>query len=253
MTLPSTVRVMALSILLTGFAIPAFSASAILVWPVDPVIEADARAAAVWLENRGTEPVLLQLRIFSWKQQDGQNVYLEQTGIVATPPMVEVAPGARQLARLTRTVPAPPGEELAYRIIIDEIPRRATDGVSAAAGVRFQLRYSIPLFVYGEGASRPRSRAGSSEADGPRLSWRNVMHEGRAFLEVQNHGSIHARLTRAQLQGEGTAVSMADGLLGYVLPGATMRWPLPQEMPAPGGFMAAINGARASVSIPPDP
>lgn len=253
MNLPALVRLMALSVLLTGLASPARSASAILVWPVDPVIEADARAAAVWLENRGTEPVLLQLRIFSWKQQAGENVYLEQTGIVGTPPMVEVAPGTRQLARLTRPGPATPGEEQAYRIIIDEIPRRSQDGASSATGVRFQLRYSIPLFVYGKGVSRSRSPAGGSEVDGPRLSWRNVMHEGQAYLEVQNHGLIHARLTRAQLQGEGTAVNMADGLLGYVLPGATMRWPLPLEMPAPAGFMAAINGAGVSVSIPPVP
>jgi len=32
------------------------AASSVLIWPIDPVLEADQQASALWLENRGTEP-----------------------------------------------------------------------------------------------------------------------------------------------------------------------------------------------------
>lgn len=242
----------AVLVIFSLFAAPVHSAGAVLVWPVDPVIESDARAAALWLENRGTQPILLQLRIFSWSQVDGSNTYAAQNGVVGTPPMVEIAAGARQLVRLTRTIDVPHGEEHAYRVIIDEIPRTRDVDDAAGAGVQFQLRYSIPLFVYGEGirTQRSASRGRGAAADAPDLVWRTVVYDGRPHLEVENRGRVHARLTRAELQQGGVAVNMADGLLGYVLAGTKMRWPLPRGVQTPGIFMAVVNGALTSASIP---
>lgn len=239
--------------LLAACPLAAQAAGAILLWPVDPVIEADGRAAALWMENRGPDPVLLQLRIFGWTQQDGENVYAPQTEVVGSPPMIELAPGARQLVRLTRMQPLKTAEERAYRVIVDEIPRSRDGDGSAAAGVRFQLRYSLPLFVYGEGIRPARAATRGRGEAVPQLVWRTVMHEGRAHVEVQNHGPVHARLTRAELQAGGVAVNMADGLLGYVLPGATMRWPLPQELQSPVSFIVAVNGATSAEPIPTVP
>lgn len=39
------------------------AASSVLIWPIDPVLEADQQASALWLENRGTETANLQIRI----------------------------------------------------------------------------------------------------------------------------------------------------------------------------------------------
>jgi fimbrial chaperone protein len=239
-------------VILSLLAAPVHAAGAVLVWPVNPVIEPDARAAALWLENRGTQPILLQLRIFSWSQVDGGNIYAAQNEIVGTPPMIEIASGARQLVRLTRTVDVLNGEEYAYRVIVDEIPRSRGADDPAGAGVQFQLRYSIPLFVYGEGIRTPRAaaRGRGAPADAPILAWRTVMHDGQPHLEVENRGRIHARLTRAELQEGGVAVNMADGLLGYVLAGAKMRWPLPLGLQTPGAFMAVVNNSVTSELIP---
>ena len=99
---------LALMILAPGPA-SAQQPGAVLIWPVNPVIEADKQAAALWLENPGKTPVTLQVRIYAWAQTDGKNVYADQQAIIGTPPIVTIAPGSKQLVRLTRSGPAPSG------------------------------------------------------------------------------------------------------------------------------------------------
>jgi len=243
-----SMRLRWLALLCLIAAAPAQAASSLLIWPVDPVIEAEARATALWLENRGDQPVVLQLRVFAWTQQQGENQHDATNEVVGTPPMIEIAPGGRQLVRLTRVTAAPDGQERAYRVIVDEIPRGAPASGPAGAGVQFQLRYSIPLFVYGKGLTA--ARAGDKRGATPLLIWRTVEQGGLRYLEVQNQGPVHARLTGAELRRGNVRVGMAEGLLGYVLPGATMRWPLPGEAPSQATFLASINGADASALVP---
>lgn len=40
--------------LLSLASLPAWAATSVLIWPIDPVLEADQKAGALWLENRGT-------------------------------------------------------------------------------------------------------------------------------------------------------------------------------------------------------
>ena len=79
----------------------------ILIWPINPVIEGDDRAAALWLENPGKAPVTLQVRVYAWAQLDGRDAYAPQDEVLGTPPIVSIQPGERQLIRLTRTTPPP--------------------------------------------------------------------------------------------------------------------------------------------------
>lgn len=231
--------------------------SALLVWPVDPVIEHDERAAALWIENRGTDPALLQLRIFAWGQEDGENNYATQSEVVGTPPMLRIEPGQRQLVRLTRVGEVQAGTEWAYRVILDEIPtptQPTEDEGKASAGLKFQMRYSIPLFVQGQGLwtkERPDRTRNPGSATQPVLEWRTVAREGHTFLEIHNRGLVHARLTEVVfLQGQ-RSVGVADGMLGYVLAGKAARWPLPKGTEVGGTLMAKINGAANAVAIPP--
>ena len=209
----------------------------LLIWPVNPVIEGDARAAALWLENPGKTPITLQVRIFAWAQQNSDNVYAPQNDVVGTPPIVSIAPGERQLIRLTRTTPPPDVAEKPYRIVVDEIP---TGKVSAAPGasVSFRMRYSLPLFSYaqrGDSKARPTAPA-------PQISWRTSADNGERFLEIRNTGASHARLTDVSFTAGPNKQPVAQGLLGYVLPGATMRWPLPRDIDITGELVATVNG-----------
>ncbi|MBD9615153.1 MULTISPECIES: molecular chaperone [unclassified Pseudomonas] len=252
----SVVRQAVLAMLLLG-AVKVQAASSVLIWPIDPVLEADQQASALWLENRGNETANLQIRVFAWSQSGFNDQYQNQRDVIGSPPVAKIEPGQKQLVRLTRTREIPPGQELAYRIIIDEIPSAtppAGESGKTAAAIRFQMRYSVPLFAYGAGlwskedTSRKRDPKGAGLPD---LSWRTVAVDGRPYVEVRNQGAVHARLTDVALKQGGQTKPLVEGLLGYVLPGAIMRWPAPGPMAQDPALQVRVNGSPQVQSITP--
>lgn len=226
-----------------GLPAAAQSPSSILIWPVNPVIEGQARATALWLENPGKSPITLQVRIYAWTQRENQNLYAETREVIGSPPIVTIEPGARQLVRITRLVAPPPSGEQPYRIIVDEVPVKDGPG-TAGASVTFRMRYSLPLFSEAKqegGAERPTPPAAA-------IAWRTGAGRDGPFLEIRNSGSGHARLSDVAFTGGRSASVLGEGLFGYVLPGATMRWPLPSGVDGSGDLVAAVNG-RAQARI----
>ena len=88
-------------------SLTAGAATSVLIWPIDPVLEADQKAGALWLENRGTAPANLQVRVFAWRQGDYLEQFQAQRDIIGSPPVAYIAPGQKQLIRLTRTGSSP--------------------------------------------------------------------------------------------------------------------------------------------------
>lgn len=64
---------------------------------------------------------------------------------------------------------------------------------------------------------------------------------GSHEAEVRNDNVVHLRLSKVMLRQGGAQHTMAQGLLGYVLPGSTRRWPLPAGATRPDNISAAIN------------
>lgn len=255
--LTQTARYVLLAVALLG-ASQVQAASSVLIWPIDPVLEADQQASALWLENRGNETAHLQIRVFAWNQSGFDDQYQNQRDVIGSPPVARIAPGQKQLVRLTRTREVPPGQELAYRIIIDEIPSPRPAGDAAegktAAAVQFQMRYSVPLFAYGTGLwskedlTRQRDPKGAGV---PNLRWRKVVEGGRSYIEIRNQGAVHARLTDVAVKQGGQDRPVTEGLMGYVLPGATMRWPVPEPLASGQELLLKVNGAANTQSIKP--
>ncbi|MHC8327798.1 fimbrial biogenesis chaperone [Pseudomonas sp. LB1P83] len=252
----SIMRCAVLAMLSLG-TVEAQAASSVLIWPIDPVLEADQQASALWLENRGNETANLQIRVFAWSQSGFNDQYQNQRDVIGSPPVAKIEPGQKQLVRLTRTREIPPGQELAYRIIIDEIPSAktpASDDGKTAAAIRFQMRYSVPLFAYGAGLWSKEDTTRKRDPKGvglPDLSWRTVAVDGRPYVEVRNQGAVHARLTDVALKQGSQTQPLVEGLLGYVLPGAIMRWPAPGPMAANPALQVRVNGAPQVQSITP--
>ncbi len=244
--------VLALFTLGAGYA---HAASSVLIWPIDPVLEADQQASALWLENRGTETANLQIRVFGWSQNGYEEQYQNQRDVIGSPPVAKIEPGQKQLVRLTRTKDVPPGQELAYRIIIDEIPSAqppSAEGGKTAAAIRFQMRYSVPLFAYGAGLWSKEDSTRQRDPKGiglPQLTWRTVAVDGRPYVEVRNQGAVHARLTDVAIKQGGQNKPLAEGLLGYVLPGAVMRWPAPGALAGDSALQVRVNGGAQVQSI----
>ncbi|AIX49257.1 fimbrial biogenesis chaperone [Pantoea eucrina] len=202
------------------------AANSLMIWPIDPAIASEDKASELWLENRGSSSTIMQVRIFAWQQREGQEQYQTQQQVAASPPMVRLEPGQKQLVRLIKQTPPPAGQESAYRVVLDEIPspRKPDDN---QAGLNFQMRYSVPLFVYGSGLTRDSAKAV--------LSWREVSSGGRRWLELTNSGSGHARLSNFRAGG----AALGNGLFGYVLAHSSQRWPVSQ--PLRGELAADVN------------
>ncbi len=201
----------ALLVLSLVLAAPA-EATSLQVAPTSLQLEARQRAGELWLTNSGTSPVKLQVRVFRWVQQDGQERLLPTDELVVTPPMQELAAGQQQLVRVMRPDRAPPPAQQHYRLIVDEVPDLAT----RAEGMQFVLRYSIPVFV--------QPAAGKLA---PQLQARLVqLPDGRNGVEVANAGNSYAQIADLALGSATRPRIVHPGLLGYVLPGQVMRWPI---------------------------
>lgn len=234
-------------------AAPAWAVAPLMIWPIDPVILGDQRAAAVWVENHGTEPLSIQVRVLDWQQPEGVERLGPQQQVVASPPITSIPPGQRQMVRLIATQPALPGAERAYRVLVDELPSTdpASDAAPGGAAVKLQMRYSLPLFVYGKGVRPDKELATNTERKQPeparllrpQIAWSITRAEGKPMLNIRNLGEAHARITGVEWVADGQApVAVNQGLLGYVLPQVRMRWPLDREPPAGYTLKAVVNG-----------
>lgn len=204
-------------------------------------LEARQRAGELWLTNSGTSPVKLQVRVFRWVQQNGQEQLLPTDELVATPPMQELAAGQQQLVRVMRPTREPPPAQQYYRLIVDEVPDLST----RTDGMQFVLRYSIPVFV------QPAS--GKLAA---RLQARLVrLDDGRDGVEVSNSGDSYAQIADLALGSAKRPRIVHPGLLGYVLPGQVMRWPLERTAIDRDNdqITAKLNGESEQTPLSPPP
>ena len=103
------------------------------------------------------------------------------------------------------------------------------------------VRYSIPLFVYGQGIPTLNEGEHHALANTQQLNWRVIQEEGKPALEVRNQGNVHVRLSQVAVEQGGQKRTVAEGLLGYVLPGSTRSWPLPAGIYQPNRMSAQIN------------
>jgi fimbrial chaperone protein len=220
------------------------AAATVLIWPIDPFLTADKKATELWIENQGTAATTMQVRIIRWQQQGGFERYQQQQDVVASPPILRVNPGGKQLIRLIKQADMPQGKEQAYRIIIDEIPQPA-DTSKPQMGLKLQMRYSIPLFVYGNGMPVEAEGANHVLVDSRNLSWSTTTLEGKPAIVVRNRDLVHVRLSQVSVRQGGREREMAPGLLGYVLPGQTRSWPLPDGVTHPTAISATINARDA--------
>lgn len=231
----------------------AIAASSILIWPLSPTIEITDKATSLWLQNNDKQSVFLQIRVLKWQQQNGKELYTEQKEIVASPPMAEIKPGAKQLIRLIRNIEIADNTEYAYRVLIDEIPRVSeTPNNEQGYGVTLQMRYSIPLFVQGKNIwtnQDHRKQRDMATATQPLLSYQIQTKQGKRWLVIENKGQVHARLAKVFFIQNKQQATVSKGLLGYVLANNSMSFPLPNNISTTGTLQATVNEIATPVTI----
>ncbi|WP_210392579.1 fimbrial biogenesis chaperone [Variovorax sp. PAMC 28711] len=208
-------------------------------------LAAAQNADGLWLSNTGDAPLTAQVRVYRWRQLDGEDQLEPTRDLTISPPMVQLPGGEKQLVRVIR-LGAPPAEvEASYRVIIDELPLPDTvppaAGAGRRAGLQLVLRYSLPVFLTPPmTATRPDAPALRSSLEG-RLGGSN----GKTYLEISNSGTVHAQITDlAFVDAAGRRLAVRDGLAGYVLPGQHRRWTVPATLPLgdAGAFKGRVDG-----------
>ncbi|WP_231755153.1 molecular chaperone [Bordetella sp. N] len=237
-------RGLACLLLCAAGALTVARAASLQITPVTVNLRPDESATAITLSNDGTEPIYGQVRVFRWDQANGDDALLPTQDMVASPPLIQMAPGSRQIIRLLRTGPQAPQAEQSFRVLIDEI---APPDLGAQSGVTVRLRYSVPIFIT-PGAITP-----------PKMTWTVQRVGGQWVLEARNDGGLRAQVAAVQLISGDRVYDINKGLLGYALAGRTRRWqlslPPDATLRAPLKLRARINAnpAEAAVTLSPAP
>ena len=206
-----TLRLSLLAVMLGVIGLDAGHAEGLRVSPVLLEVTAPGAATTLTLRNDGRLPITVQSRIFRWEQKDGQDQLSRTRDVVVSPPMTRLAPGAQQTIRVVRTSRSAVQGEEAYRLYVDEVPDQAR---ARSGTVAFATRMRVPVFFVEPGVLLPD------------VHWVLRTSGRNAVLEGRNTGQVRLRMADLRLTQGGKMVSRHDGLLGYVLGGATMRWPV---------------------------
>lgn len=184
-------------------------AASLQVAPVSLEIPIPARNSALVLHNFGTVAIDAQVRVFRWRQVDGQEQLVPATEVVASPPAVSLSPDQDYVVRLVRTTTAPLQGEEGYRILIDELSGPPEKEGSV---VRLAFRYSVPAFFV-----MPGSR--------PLVQWSASQENGKLTLSARNDGDRYLRIAGMTATcPDGTKIAFGNGLVGYVLARSSNHW-----------------------------
>jgi fimbrial chaperone protein len=199
----SVMGVLALALALFGNAV---SAGQFSVTPVRIYMAAKDRATAITLTNEGDTELVMQADIYLWSQKpDGEEVLTLSEDMILAPPIIKLAPKARQVVRLAMLKPLSSAQQLTYRMIVREIP----EARPPEKGVQLQiaLAFSLPVFISPPGVKR------QLVCDVQRSAPASV----RALCE--NTGNAYAQPVDFQLLGANgdTLASRDSG--AYLLPG----------------------------------
>ena len=223
-------------------------ASGLQVSPISLSLQARESASGLTLSNSSDEAINAQVRVYQWSQNEKGDQLTPSRGLLASPPMIKLNPNDKQLVRIIRAKAPPQGVaavEDSYRIFVNELPIRSAKQKS---GLQFAMSYSLPVFVQPAGVNKTE----------PKLQWRySLQPDGEQMtLQVSNSGNGHAKLIGLSIVDDvGNSVNIHQGLLGYVLPDATMNWTLkipPSALPTgttTGKFKVSINGIQTIQNV----
>lgn len=207
----------------------------VLISPVVVELGARQRAVAVTvsLSDQARAPMRLQAELLRWTQDvQGQAVTEPSDELLVTPPIADLRPGGQQVFRIALRGPRPAPEELAYRLILEDVaePTAAADSAPGIL-IKFRMRYDLPVLVAPAG---PVANA---------LRWKPCPPADRpaeACVRLRNAGNRRVKVQTLTLAGDGwqQALSLKDGV--NVLAGSEREWRVPLQ----AGQTGALRGVQ---------
>jgi len=189
-------------------------AGSLRVGPTRLELSARHPVAVLEVQNTGDQATLAQLDAFLWTQAGTVDLLESTAELIATPLVINLAPGETRLVRVgLRSAGGPMGQparatlERSYRVFVREVPPAAL----AESGLRFAVRIGVPVFALPAGESRAPDE----------LSWRWLpdLH-GCASVQVSNPSARHDRVLAAQILNDTGEVLWRASEPVYVLAGS---------------------------------
>ncbi len=209
-----------LSIALSNMAVPIPAYAGIFsVTPVRIYMAPKDRAVAITITNEGDSEIALQSDIFLWSQKaDGADELVLTEDMILSPPILKLAPKARQVVRLALLKPRDASRQMTYRMVMREVPEALAANKNVVQ-VPIALALSMPVFI-----TPPVAKAA--------VTCEVMRAENRAELKADlktaaqtmqvfcsNSGSAYAQVREVILKQGGKTVASFEGG-NYILPGA---------------------------------
>jgi fimbrial chaperone protein len=183
-----------------------YAAGTFSVTPVRIYMNPKDRAVAVTITNDGSDPVVLQAELFTWRQSADGSDQLELTDdLILSPPIIKLPANAKQVVRLARAKPMNLDRQITYRMVMRQVPEavQPRDNIQ----VPIALALSMPVFI-----TPPSAR--------PKIACESERGEAGALrVRCANTGSAYTQVRQI-------VVREGDRILGrfeggeYILPGA---------------------------------
>ena len=197
-------------------------ASSIEISPVKVDLSARIRVGVLTVRNAGEEETVMQVSLMRWPTTDALYAFEPTTELLVTPTTFRLAGGAQQIVRVGLRGAAPLQTEMAYRLVIEEVPALQEQDTTR---MRLVVRHDLPVFV------APAARALHQ------VHMEIDCTPGGAGLRVHNSGNSHLKVLRMTLQDPATGSTQGDWkTFEYLLPGAEKRWLLSTVAPDAKGM-----------------
>jgi fimbrial chaperone protein len=186
-------------------------AGALRVGPTRIDLSVRRPVVALEVQNSAAAPTLAQIDLFAWTQEGAGDVLVPSTDVIATPLVINLAPGETRIVRVGLREPNRTPIERSYRLFVREVAPTLVPGT----GLQFALRIGVPVFALPADA-----RPGAVSAP-PELGWRWLPDiDGCATVQLSNPSARHDRVLGAQMLSRGGEVLWRSAEPAYVLAGS---------------------------------
>ena len=182
-------------------------------------VDLSARHPVVLLEvqNVSDMATLAQIDTFTWAQTGAGDVLTPTTDLIATPLVLNLAPGETRFVRVGLRQRNQTDVERSYRLFVREVP----PAFVASTGLQFAVRIGVPVFALPvDGARLVPVNAGSE------LSWRWVPDIQRCMtVQIVNPAPRHERVLTAEMLSRSGEVLWRAADPAYILAGSRRTLP----------------------------
>ena len=208
--------------------------------PIPVAVPIGTKTASMTVRNRGSAPLHLAVRVFDWKQSaDSAMVLTPNTALVVYPRSLTIAPSTQQTVRIG--LPTASGnEEVAYRVLFEELPNPAALTAVKGSGVVVRTNIGVPLFLEPEKATAAQKISGA------------VIKHTSLDLKLENDGDVHIEPTVVSAVGTDSSGKQTFSVTTpgwYILRGATrgFTFTIPAAACASTTTIAATAGTGHNV------